>query len=370
MDDCQIGNSVKDSPAAKGNVREVALIQRILDANLNRAAEGLRVAEEYARFVLEDPFLSKSLKEARHQLSKSIRCIGGETTRLAYRDVSHDIGREISLPTEAVRGDLKDVAYAALKRTEQALRSLAEFGKTLSSDFAQVCEALRYETYTLEKALLGIRDPGSKLSSARVYVLLDGKQSLEQFEEAAREIAGVADMIQLRDKTLTDAKLLERAKRLRTITRESNCIFIVNDRPDVAVLAEADGVHVGQDEIGVHDARRLMGEKAIIGVSTHSTEQLHKAILDGASYLGCGPVFTSNTKAFDRFPGTDFLKQAAQETSLPSFAIGGISLDNLDHVIDAGFGRVAVQSAVSRPNVSPMEVVNTMKAKLTSAVNH
>lgn len=349
--------------------RNIALLQRILDANLNRASEGLRVAEEFARFALADEFLSRKLKEARHELGKAIQYLGGESIRLLYRDTLHDVGTEIAVASEMSRAGPSEVAHAALKRSQQALRSLEEYGKTISGEFAKVCERLRYETYTIEKALLGVRDSGSALAAARVYVLIDGKQDLASFEKAALEITNAADIIQLRDKQLPDAALLARAKRLRAITREAGCLFVMNDRPDLAVLAEADGVHVGQDELGVLEARRIVGEKAIIGVSTHSLEQLQRAILDGASYVGCGPVFSSKTKTFEQFAGLEYLRQAAAETSLPCFAIGGIDLTKIDQVIEAGFNRVAIQSAVSHPMMSPAEVIQTMKNKLACSSN-
>lgn len=344
--------------------RDTAPILRILDANLNRASEGLRVAEEFARFAFGDEFLSRTLKETRHELGKAIQHLGGEKKRLVHRDTLGDVGTEIAVVSEMNRQTSSDVAHAALKRAQQALRSLEEYGKTISGEFAEVCERLRYKTYTIEKALLGVRDPGSSLATARVYVLIDGKQDLESFETAARQIASEADVIQLRDKQLPDAPLLARAKRLRAITRETDCLFIMNDRPDLAVLAEADGVHVGQEELGVAEVRRIVGVQAIIGVSTHSIAQLQRAILDGASYVGCGPVFSSKTKTFEQFAGLEYLRQAAAETSLPSFAIGGIDLANLNQVIEAGFHRVAIQSAVSHPKMSPAEVIRAMKTKL------
>ena len=120
----------------------------------------------------------------------------------------------------------------------------------------------------------------------------------------------------------------------------------VGDRADLAVLSRADGVHIGQDELTVRDARRIVGSEMLIGVSTHNMEQARQAVLDGANYIGCGPTFHSRSKQFKRFPGIKFLRQVAAEISLPAFAIGGISIENLPKVLDAGFTRVAVGSAV------------------------
>src|SRR5204862_4332083 len=119
--------------------------------------------------------------------------------------------------------------------------------------------------------------------------------------------AGGADVFQLREKSLTDRDLLERARDVRRWTRETGTLFIVNDRPDIARLVEADGVHLGQDDMSVKEARRILGPQAIIGVSTHSLRDLRRAIEDGASYLGVGPTFPSGTKEFDQFAGLEFI---------------------------------------------------------------
>ena len=120
----------------------------------------------------------------------------------------------------------------------------------------------------------------------------------------------------------------------------------MNDRPDLAVLAEADGVHVGQDELSVREARRIVGPQRLVGVSTHTLEQARQAVLDGADYLGVGPCFATSTKSFDQLAGLDFVRQVAAEITLPWFAIGGISLANIAAVRAAGASRVAVSGAI------------------------
>jgi thiamine-phosphate pyrophosphorylase len=150
-----------------------------------------------------------------------------------------------------------------------------------------------------------------------------------------------------RDKKLNDRDLLEHAKILRRISRECGTLFIVNDRPDLAVLSAADGVHVGQDELSIQEVRRIVGPEMLIGVSTHTIEQARQAVLAGASYIGCGPTFPSGTKHFDHFPGLPFLREVAAEISLPAFAIGGITPENLPEVVGTGMQRMAVGGAVA-----------------------
>ncbi len=139
----------------------------------------------------------------------------------------------------------------------------------------------------------------------------------------------------------------------------------MNDRPDLAVLSAADGVHVGQDELSVKDARAIVGPHALIGVSTHNIEQARRAVLDGADYIGVGPTFPSDTKKFESFAGLDFVRAVVAEIALPAFAIGGITLDNVSQVISAGLSRIALSGAiVNAPN--PTTASRDFLAKLES----
>ena len=165
-------------------------------------------------------------------------------------------------------------------------------------------------------------------------------------------------MLQLRDKRpdqpLDDRQLLARARQLREIVHGSRTLVVVNDRPDVAVLARADGVHVGQDDLSVKDARTVVGPRLLVGVSTHSLQQARQAVVDGANYIGVGPTFPSGTKSFERLAGPELLRAVAAEIRLPAFAIGGIGPDNLPEVLACGISRVAVsERRCSRPQTPP-----------------
>ncbi len=116
-------------------------------------------------------------------------------------------------------------------------------------------------------------------------------------------------------------------------------LFILNDRPDLARLVEADGVHLGQDDLPVNEARRILGPDALVGVSTHNLEQVRQAVLDGASYIGVGAVFPTTTKATPEYAGLEFVRQALAETTLPAFAIGGVNLKTIDHLAMTGARR-------------------------------
>jgi len=338
--------------------REQVRVLRVVDAAANRAREGLRVAEDYVRFVLDDRHLTDRAKRLRHELTATLGRIA-VSGRLAARETRADVGTRLATPSERRRESTAAVLAANFTRLQEALRSLEEFGKLLDPDLAAALEQLRYRTYTeITRTSL------ERLGRARLYVLIDGRSSPDTFAALARSLvdAGV-DAIQLRDKQLDDRRLLERARLLREATCSSDTLFIMNDRPDLAALAGADGVHVGQEEVPVKEARSIVGPEALIGVSTHSIEQARHAVLDGANYLGAGPTFPSGTKRFERFPGLDFLRAVAAEIRLPAFAIGGIDRRNLPQVLATGIGRVAVSGAVAAAS-DPAAAAGELRAVL------
>jgi thiamine-phosphate pyrophosphorylase len=321
-------------------------VLRVLDATANRAREAVRVVEDYVRFVLDDRHLTQQCKRLRHELTSLLAALP-LTALLVSRETQSDVGTDISLPSERRRDQLADVVTANLKRLQESLRTLEEFGKTSSAELGQGFEQLRYRSYTLERAIAITHSSLSRLEHARLYVLIDGGDTLNQFESLARSlVAAGVDVLQLRDKRLDDRTLLDRARRLRAITHSSPTLLVVNDRPDLAALCQADGVHVGQEELSVKDARTIVGLDRLVGVSTHSIEQARQAVLDGANYIGVGPTFPSGTKQFDRFTGMELLREVSREIRLPAFAIGGIDLDRLAQVLAAGVQRVAVSGAI------------------------
>jgi thiamine-phosphate pyrophosphorylase len=345
---------------------------RILDAELNRAGEGLRVVEDYVRFVLDDLFLTGQAKSLRHDLAEAATAIPA-IERHAARDTTADVGTQIATKSEGQREDAWSVCAASFKRSEQALRSLEEFGKLVDGRFAGTCEAIRYQLYTLEKAVDTGRTGRERLEGVRLCVLVDARDSLSEFERLVSELveAGVG-MIQLREKHVDDRELVERAQRLVELTRGTASLAVINDRADIAAVAQADGVHLGQEDLSVKNARAIVGPRMLVGVSTHNIDQARQAVLDGANYLGAGPTFPSQTKAFDDFAGLDYLREVAEEIRLPTFSIGGISVDNLPRVIDSGISRIAVGAAVveaADPAVAARELLVMLKDPTAEAVS-
>jgi thiamine-phosphate pyrophosphorylase len=170
-------------------------------------------------------------------------------------------------------------------------------------------------------------------------------------------------MIQLRDKSLDDRELVAHAVMLRQRTRGTATRCTINDRADIAAVVHADGVHLGQDDLAVKDARAVVRTQMLIGVSTHNIEQARRAVLDGANYLGAGPTFPSQTKDFEAFAGLDYLRQVTAEVRLPTFAIGGITARNIANVLATGVTRVAVGAAITKakkPGCAAREILNML----------
>jgi thiamine-phosphate pyrophosphorylase len=352
-----------EEPLDLGPSTEDMDIARILDASANRAREALRVIEDFTRFALDDAFLSGELKRFRHELTEILASLPGPRL-LAARDTEGDVGTTLSTAREWQRESPLAVVRANSKRLQEALRSLEEYGKLQSGELGRALEQLRYRSYTLERALLTGADARRRLADARLYVLISGAQCAAALDWTIQEAAaGGAQVFQLREKTLDDRALLERARQVRRWTRQAGVLFIVNDRPDIARLAEADGVHLGQDDLPVKDARRLVGPDLIIGVSTHNLEQVRQAILDGASYIGIGPTFPSGTKQFTEFPGLEFVRQATAETSLPVFALGGVKRETIARAVAAGARRVAVSQAICQAD-DPRQVAADLRRAL------
>jgi len=351
------------------NPQAVAAI-RILDATANRAAEALRVVEDHTRFVLDDPFLTERWKGLRHDLTATLARLP-VSVRAACRQTQQDVGREISTPSEGRRADLSDVLAANLARMQQALRTLEEYSKIplapWVADSAVLCtelEALRYRSYTLAAAMEVAGSSRAKLENVRLMVLLDGMESADGFEELADRLYGAGvPAIQLRDKQASDRQYCDRARRLVAVARRHHKLAMINDRADIAAAAGAHGVHLGQDDLAVAQARRMVGPEMLIGVSTHSIEQARQAVLDGANYIGIGPTFPSGTKQFDHFPGPALLREVAKELRLPAFAIGGIDASTVQQVLDCGVQRIAVGRAITAA-VDPAAVAGELITKV------
>lgn len=331
---------------------------RIIDANANRAREALRVLEDAARFLLGSRALSESLKNIRHELSQVLSNMpGGEGVGIAHRDTPGDVGTGISTEREYKREGARDVVLAAGKRLTEALRSIEEFGKALPelkggmrpADFAAKIEQIRYRAYAVERRLLLAFGTG-RATQWRLCVLITEALCAGRpwLDVALAAVHGGADCVQLREPELTDRVLCERATRLVQTVKPLGADVVINDRPDVAVIAGADAVHLGQQDLCVADARKITGFELLVGVSTSTIKEAERALSDGADYCGVGPMYATSTKKKDNIVGPLYMSDYARHDPPlpPHLAIGGITPDNVVEVVAAGARGVAVSSAI------------------------
>jgi thiamine-phosphate pyrophosphorylase len=203
-----------------------------------------------------------------------------------------------------------------------------------------------------------------RLRRARLYLVV-GSDALDVVRPA---LEGGVDMVQLRDKEGDDGSVLRAAAKLRRTCREHGALLWLNDRPDLALEAGADGVHLGQWDMPVSDARQIVGPELLIGLSTHSREQLDSALRSEADELSVGPIWETPTKAGRPATGLDYVRYAAGAArSRPWFAIGGIDRDNVRQVVAAGAERIVVVRAI-RDASDPRAAAQALRAALEGGV--
>ncbi len=171
--------------------------------------------------------------------------------------------------------------------------------------------------------------------------------SLSVYDMVFNILTSGIKFIQYREKEKPRQRIYEEAIKLRRLTRDFNAVLIINDYADIALAVDADGVHLGQEDLPLNAAREIMGEK-IIGISTHNLEQAKAAEAGGADYIGFGPIFHTTTKDAGKPVGIDGLSIVKKNVNIPVVAIGGINLDNIEAAISAGADAVAVASAICR----------------------
>jgi thiamine-phosphate pyrophosphorylase len=331
-------------------------ICRILDANLDRAREGLRIIEEWCRFGINSGSLANECKQMRQELAswhtQEIR---------ASRDTPQDPGTELTHPKEEQRSSIEQLLQANLCRVEEALRVLEEYGKLYHPEMGAVFKQMRYRVYTLESNLLAYRRH-QLLERSHLYLVTSASEQLFTTVEAA--LQGGLTLVQYREKTADDAVRLSYAQKLCQMCHHYGALFIMNDRVDLALAVDADGVHLGQQDIPIALARQLLGSQRLIGRSTTNAEEMRRAIDEGADYIGVGPIYETPTKEGKAAAGLEYVQYAAKQATIPWFAIGGIDPSNINEVLGAGAQRVAIVRAIMQAE-QPTLVTQYFLSQLT-----
>jgi thiamine-phosphate pyrophosphorylase len=327
---------------------------RIIDANCNRAAEGLRVIEDIARFTLGDSDLSQRIKSIRHELVRDInQCHYDLINR---RNTSEDVGSK----TEefSSQDGISSIISANSKRSQEALRVLEEITKIDSDDFdldSNKFKRFRFEVYEIERILISKvlrKDKIQKVTG--LYPIIDtASLPNRDLQEITRQlISADVKIIQLRDKSSDNNKFFTVANQISEICRSNGVLFIVNDLIDIACAVNADGVHLGLSDLPVKVARKELPIDKIIGCSVSTVSQALQAVKDGADYIAVGSIFPTLTKQDAHITGLDMVREIHKVVDVPLVAIGGINMENAEDVLDAGADSIAVISAIfSKSNI-------------------
>lgn len=319
---------------------------RIMDVNINRLCEACRLLEDVARFIIEDEALTLRLKSLRHQARRIIK-----DRALVHRDSEGDLGRNIHTESELCRSGLGDLVSASFKRIEEALRVLEEMSKMWSGEMAVDIKAFRFEVYGLESLFIKKVHPflRRKIALPLLYLVLSIEHctSFDPVEIARRALFAGVGAVQLRSKVLDDRQILALGRELKQLCAGSGALFIVNDRPDIALSLSADGLHLGQRDLEPSEARKIVGKEMIIGLSCHTTEQLSAAQSEVIDYTAIGPIFSTKTKTNPGPVTGPRILQDVECYKLPIVAIGGITPLNLKEIVQRGCRRVAVATGIT-----------------------
>ncbi len=316
-------------------------IFRVIDVNLNRVAEGLRVVEDICRYMVVLPKEQQQLKTLRHEL----RRVSGQNRFLSRRDADNDTGFASHGSLEYRRSSVADILQANCKRIQEGYRSLEELFKLEDETVAGRMKAARYQSYSLEQTLAAALQR-KQLRTGLYLVLTEPETGYEAITEMA-VTAGIA-AVQLRYKGDDDRLHLQLAHAMRAITRGSKTLFIVNDRADIGMLSDADGIHVGQEDIPVKEIRAMVGTDMLLGLSTHNLDQVQQANREQVDYIGFGPLYPTTSKDKpDPVTGPDILKEAGESSVHPIVAIGGLTPERINRLDPKSYHNVAVIRAVT-----------------------
>ena len=321
-------------------------IAQLIDANLDRAREGLRVMEDWCRFGLNRGDFSIQIKDWRQQLGFHHHNIYRKA-----RLTSNDPAMGVQHPLQKGRSTPEAIFIANSSRVQEALRVIEEFTRITDPKLCEVASKIRYETYKMEIKVLDTEQGlvnRQTLKDCSIYLITTNRENLEKI--VLQSLKAGVKIVQYREKFLNDSEKISQAKHLASLCKKYNSLFIINDRIDIALAVDADGIHLGQEDIPTKIARELLGPEKIIGKSTHCIEDIKNAEQEGCDYIGIGPVFPSKTKNQLNPIGVNYLRKGLRETLLPAFAIGGINSSNINKLNKINNLRIAVSNAIINSN--------------------
>ena len=332
-------------------------IYQIIDANLDRAREGLRVLEDWARFGLG--------KEKHVERIKNFRQILGKNHLEIYKKSRNHIVdkcKGLTHQEQTNRKTPEQVISSNSGRVQEALRVIEEFSRPHNQELSKIASEIRYATYTLEIDLLSLSKAKKTVEILKdndLYVITNQKENLLEIIEDLL-IAGVK-IIQHRFKEGPDKEHLEEAIQIKKLCEKYNSLFIINDRIDIAQASNADGIHLGQDDLDLKTARKLLGHSKIIGISANNEIDISNALKEGCDYIGIGPIFETATKKDKKPLGIEKIKRLTKNLNIPWFAIGGVKTNNISYLKKNGFKKVALVSQLMNSECPKEDAIMILK---------
>ena len=332
-------------------------IFQIIDANLDRAREGLRVLEDWARFGLGNNNCVSRIKNYRQILGKNHLEVYKQS-----RNYIDDQCRGLTHLEQLKRKTPEQIISSNAGRVQEALRVIEEFSRDHNHELSKTASEIRYEIYNLEiellnlnlrKKLLGI------INENNLYSITEKKENLLEIIEEI--LNGGVKIIQHRFKKGNDKDHLEEAIKINSLCRKYNSLFIINDRIDIALASDADGIHLGQNDLDLKSARKILGSSKIIGISANNAIDISNAIKNGCDYIGIGPVFKTSTKKNKEPLGLEKIKTLTKDLQIPWFAIGGINKTNIANLKNYGIKKVALVSEIMNSEDPKREAIMLIK---------
>lgn len=318
----------------------------MIDANINRVSEGLRVLEDISRFYFDDENKAKEIRSMKHKLRK----LFDDDVLIQYRSVETDVGVAVSQQSKVdQKHSIRQVLVANCKRCQEGLRSLEESLKAISYyNEAKTCEAIRYFVYQLESSLIKASFPREDIYYILGEAFSKGRSNMQVAEEILQ--AG-GRIIQYREKYKSKQAQLEECIVLADLVHDYGGLFIVNDHLDIAMMCGADGIHLGQEDLPAEKVK-VMAPHLFVGLSTHNMKQVKEALLKGVDYIGVGPMFETQTKDhIEASEGLKFLKEVSNLVKIPYVAIGGINKSNIHEVRNLGASCAMISAVVGADDI-------------------
>lgn len=342
------------------NQPEDLQIAQIIDANLDRAREGIRVLEDWARFGLGQENIVIKLKNFRQILGKNHLEFYKKS-----RNRINDPSKGLTHIEQLKRKSPEKIISSNSARVQEALRVIEEFSRGHNQNLSKIASEIRYEIYTLEIELLNFTSRQKALEIIKenhLYIITDQKENLLEIIEEI--LIGGVKILQYRFKEGNDKEHLNEAILINKLCKKYNSLFIVNDRIDIALASNADGVHLGQDDLDMKTARQILGNSKIIGITANNKKDISNALANGCDYIGIGPVFKSLTKKDKTQLGVETIITLTNELKIPWFAIGGINKNNIKTLKNFGFKKFALVSEIMNSQDPRREAIMILKILL------